>query len=160
MQFEVLWRSWSGASVESTSSNSVGVALNTNTLLFFCSYIRPVMYSSLFSLSWFPFKNLSKCDLLPILPFQNERSGTFTVLHPPAPDVVSQKYMPDRRSAKFPWNIKLFSGFIETNVLKWHSQILTMQCGKAYMTLLAQSIRCAQIKNVNLQILKALVESI
>lgn len=35
-----------------------------------------------------------------------------------------------------------------------------MQCGKAYMTLLAKSIRCAQIKNVNLQILKALVEAI
>jgi len=76
MQFEVLWRSWSGVSVESTSANSVWVALNTNTQLFFCSYIKSVMYSLLFSLSWFPCKSWTKCGLLPIFPIWNERSAT------------------------------------------------------------------------------------
>lgn len=35
-----------------------------------------------------------------------------------------------------------------------------MQCGKAYITLLAKSVWCVQIKNVNLQIFEALVELI
>jgi len=35
-----------------------------------------------------------------------------------------------------------------------------MRCGKAYVTLLAKSIWCAQIDQVNLQILKVLVEAI
>lgn len=126
--------------------------LNTNTQLFCYSFVKPVLYSSLFSLL-FPCKILPKWDL-PILPVQNERPDTVMVLHLPAVYVVPQKNMPHKRSVSFLWNIKLVSIFFET--MYWTN----IDTGEAYIILLAKSIQCAQIRNVNLLILEALAESI